>query len=289
VTATNPFAALVLAGSRPGGDPVAEARGVASKAQVRIGGRALLIGVLDALAASPSVGSIGVVGLPDAALADREFADELGRHAPRLLAGQATPGASVAAALAAVPAGTPVLVTTGDHALLSPEIVEGFLSGALASGADVAYGLARHERVDALLPGMRRTVLRLRDGGYCGCNLFAFLSDRGRGATAFWSRIEAHRKEPLAIARLLGPLTLLRFVTGRLGLEQAFDRLSSLCGATVRPVLLPWGEAAVDVDRPEDLAVAEALMSRTGSQTAASGSQSSSRNRPEAGSNTRPA
>jgi hypothetical protein len=289
VTATNSFAALVLAGSRPGGDPVAEARGVASKAQVRIGGRALLIGVLDALADSPSVGSVGVVGLPEAALADRDFADELARHAPRLLAGGATPGASAAAALTQVPARTPVLVTTGDHALLSAGIVEGFLSRALASGADVAYGLARHEEVDALLPGMRRTVLRLRDGGYCGCNLFAFLSDRGRGATAFWSRIEAHRKEPLAIARLLGPLTLLRFVTGRLGLEQAFDRLSSLCGATVRPVLLPWGEAAVDVDRPEDLAVAEALMSRTGSQTAASGSQSSSRNRSEAGSNTRPA
>jgi hypothetical protein len=190
----------------------------------------------------------------------------------------------VAAALAGLPAGCPVLVTTGDHALLDARIVEAFLAAALDSGGDVAWGLAPHERVDALLPGMRRTVLRLRDGGYCGCNLFAFLTERGRGAAAFWQRLEAHRKRPLRIARLLGPLTLARFVTRRLTLDQAFARLSRLCGASVRPVVLPYGEAAVDVDKPEDLAVAEALIGRRDAQTAASGSQSSSRNRPEAGS-----
>lgn len=278
------FATVVLAGNRADGDPVATAHGLASKAQVSVAGQPLLLRVLDALAASPSVADVTVVGLPAAAQADARFATAVRERGPRLIDGAASPGASVAAALAEMPAGVPVLVTTADHALLSPDLVEAFLAGARDSGADVAYGLVRHERVDALLPGMRRTVLRLADGGFCGCNLFAFLSGRGVAATGFWRRIEARRKRPLAIARLLGPLTLLRFVTGRLTLAQAFRRLSRLCGAEVRPVLLSSGEAAVDVDTPGDLAVAETLLARREAHRAASGSQVSSRNTPAAGS-----
>jgi GTP:adenosylcobinamide-phosphate guanylyltransferase len=281
VSVAQSFAAIVLAGNRPDGDPVARQFGLASKAQVPVAGRALLLRVLDALADSPTVAGITVVGLPEDALADPAFAAALRRRGPRLIAGGATPAMSVGAAFAEMTTERPVLVTTADHALLSPGIVETFLAGAGAGGGDVAYGLARHERVDALLPGMRRTVLRLRDGGYCGCNLFAFLSDRGRAAIPFWQRIETRRKHPLAIARLLGPLTLLRFVTGRLSLDQAFARLSALCGAAVRPVLLPCGEAAVDVDKPEDLSVAETLLARRRAQSNANGSQSSSLNAPD--------
>jgi GTP:adenosylcobinamide-phosphate guanylyltransferase len=255
------FEALVLAGVRPGGDPLADAQGVASKAQIRVRGRAVLLRVLDALAAAPSVARTTVLGLPDAALADVEFAAALRAAAVRLLPGAETPAASVAAALADT-AGGRVLVTTCDHALLSPDIVEAFLAASEQQGGDVTYGLARHGDVDALLPGMRRTVLRFRDGGFCGCNLFAFHTARGREALAFWRRLEAHRKRPARIARLLGPWTLLRYLTRRLTLAQGFERLSALSGAEIRPVLLSRGEAAVDVDKPEDLPVAETLLAR---------------------------
>jgi 2-C-methyl-D-erythritol 4-phosphate cytidylyltransferase len=270
------FAAYVLAGTRPGGDPVALAHGVASKAQVEVGGRALLLRVLDALAASDSVTRTTVVGLPAAALEQSDFAAALQERRISHAAGAASPAASVAAVLAEAPAETPVLVTTGDHALLSPAIVEGFLTGARAAGGDVAYGLAPYELVDALLPGMRRTVLRFRDGAFCGCNLFAFQTPRARSASAFWRRLEAHRKRPATLARMLGPLTLLRYLTRRLSLAQAFDRLSALSGADIRPVVLPFGEAAVDVDKPEDLPVAETLLARPGTQSPVRGSQSSS-------------
>jgi hypothetical protein len=178
----------------------------------------------------------------------------------------------------------PVLVTTCDHALLSPAIVERFLAGARAAGGDVAYGLAPHELVDALLPGMRRTVLRFRDGAFCGCNLFAFRTPGARAASAFWQRLEAHRKRPATLARMLGPLTLLRYLTRRLSIAQGFDRLSALSGAEIRPVVLPFGEAAVDVDKPEDLPVAETLLARAAAQAASSGFQSSSANVPLDGS-----
>ena len=50
--------------------------------------------------------------------------------------------ADSAAALAALPEDKPVLLTTGDHALLSPEMVRHFLAAASVSGADVAVARA---------------------------------------------------------------------------------------------------------------------------------------------------
>ena len=64
------------------------------------------------------------------------------------------------------------------------------------------------------------------------------------------------------IAKTLGITTLLRFLCRRLTLERAMARLSDLSGARVSAVLLPYGEAAIDVDKPDDLRVAENLLRR---------------------------
>ncbi len=53
--------ALVLAGTRPGGDPLAQAAGVSHKALIPIGGVPMLQRVLVALAAVPAVARIVVV------------------------------------------------------------------------------------------------------------------------------------------------------------------------------------------------------------------------------------
>ncbi len=53
---TTPFTAIILAGKRPGKDPVAEAAGVACKSFAPIGGRPMVHRVLDALEAARQVG-----------------------------------------------------------------------------------------------------------------------------------------------------------------------------------------------------------------------------------------
>ena len=55
------------------------------------------------------------------------------------------------------------------------------------------------------------------------------------------------------MVRTLGVTTLLRYLTRRLSLDDAMARLSELSGAQVAPVILPFGLAAVDVDKPADL------------------------------------
>ena len=147
---------------------------------------------------------------------------------------------------------SPVLLTTTDHPLLTAGLVDEFCRRSLASGADITIGLAPYQRVRERFPGMRKTVLRFRDGDYCGCNLFTFLSARGQDAAAFWKSLEGERKRPLKLISMLGWRTLLRYRLGKLALNEALDLLSEKMGVRVSAVILDHGEAAVDVDTVDD-------------------------------------
>jgi hypothetical protein len=75
----------------------------------------------------------------------------------------------------------------------------------------------------------------------------------------FWQRVEAERKHPLRVIRILGWTTVLRFLLGRLTLDDALGRLSVRLGCTAGAVVLPYAEAAVDVDTVADWQDAERI------------------------------
>jgi GTP:adenosylcobinamide-phosphate guanylyltransferase len=235
--------ALVLAGSRGPDEPLAVYGGVSHKAMIDVGGKPMLARVIEALAAAGMTRIVVAIERP-------ELVAELGITGVETLPAAAGPSASVLQALDAL--GTPLLVTTADHALLRPEWVTAFLAGAPA-GADVAAGLARSEAVTAAAPDTRRTFLRFADGAFSGCNLFLFATPAARGAAALWREVEAKRKEPVKLLARLGPLTAARYALGALPLRAALDRLGALAGVRAEVVEMADGQAAIDVDKPADL------------------------------------
>ncbi|MBD0271016.1 MAG: nucleotidyltransferase family protein [Acetobacteraceae bacterium] len=238
---------------------MAAAAGVSHKALLPVAGVPMLLRVVAALRASPAVERVVVcIESPGTALFGLR-----GLEGVRLREAGRSPAESAAAALADF--GAPLLVTTADHALLTPEMVGHFLRAAPPDAHAVA-ALARSGTVLGAYPGTRRTWLRFRDGAFSGCNLF-LLADTAAAAraVAFWRRVEAARKRPLALAWALGPLAVLRFALGRLTLRAALDALGRRCGARLAAVEMPFADAAVDVDKPDDLALVEAaLRSREG-------------------------
>ena len=116
------------------------------------------------------------------------------------------------------------------------------------NGCDIAVGLARHSLVMSAYPGAKRTAIKLRDGAYCSCNLFAFLTPRARRVADFWRRVESQRKKPLRVISAFGWIAVLRFLLGRLTLAEAQERISRRLGLKAGVVILPFPEAAVDVD-----------------------------------------
>lgn len=245
--------ALVLAGSRPGGDPLAAYADVSHKALIQIGGVPMLERVLRALAATPQISRIVVaIERPELVAALPDFGKPV-----VALAAASGPSASVAAALAAE--GTPLLVTTADHALLKPEWLQEFLRKA-DDGADVSVGLARRAAVIAAVPDTQRTYLRFADDHYSGCNLFLMRHAAAGGVIALWQQIEAERKRPLKMLTRLGFGYALRYRFGWLRLDQALARLGTLAQARVGFVDLQDGLAAVDVDKPADLDLVRRLV-----------------------------
>jgi hypothetical protein len=175
-----------------------------------------------------------------------------------------SPSASAAAALAALPEDKPVLLTTGDHPLLRPEMVRHFLDQASAGAYDVAVALAPHELVRSAYPRTRRTALKFSDGHYCGCNLFAFLSPRGRGMASLWKKVEDQRKRPIRVVGLVGWVPMLLYALGVLSLAGAMRRISRQTGLAAGAVLMPFAEAAIDVDSAADLKLARDIAAQMG-------------------------
>lgn len=243
------ISALVLAGRRSEADPLLTGPDAPpSKAFLKVAGRPMLDRVLSALAHTGRFGEVAVSGLPAEAL-------------PAGVAAAPAGGSPAAAILASADRPTPLFVTTCDHALLTPEIVRGFLDRAGREEADICVGFATRRTIEASYPGMRRTYLEMGGEAYSSCNLFLIRTAQGFEAIRFWLSMERDRKRPFALARRIGPGLLLRFLFRRFtSLEGVFAYGSRRIGVRLKPVVLPFADAAIDVDKPSDLAVVEAIL-----------------------------
>jgi GTP:adenosylcobinamide-phosphate guanylyltransferase len=254
-------AALILAGSRGSSDPLAHSEGVRHRALLEVGGEPMLLRVVRALRATPGLGPVTVsIGEPAALDAVAELADLRRQGVLAVHRSLASPSRSVLDVLDGLPTGRALLVTTADHALLCAEIVERFLAEGEASGADLAIGLVAARCLRARFPTSRRTLVPFRDESYSGANLFLFRTPRARRAAAFWVRAERFRKRPWRLVGAFGPVSLALFLLRRLDLDAALARASRAVGARIAAVRLPFAEAAIDVDRPADLALARKLV-----------------------------
>lgn len=244
------WSALVLAGSRGGADPVAKAAGVDHKAFAPILGAPMIGYVLAALAATPEIGDIAIsIEAEAGALPDGNW---------QRLDAAGSPSRSVETAAGTLP--RPLLVTTADNPLLTPDMIAYFVKAADDSGADVVAGAATRPVVESAGSPARRTYLKFSDGRVSGCNLFALRTPQADGAVRFWQRLEALRKSPLKMAAALGPGTLLRYGMGHLTREKAARALAKKAGCSAAIVLLPFPDAAHDVDKAEDLAFVAARL-----------------------------
>ena len=258
------FSALVLAGSRGGrGDDLAAAQGERHRALIPVHGVPMLVRVIRTLRAAPSIGPL-TVSIDDPTALD-DVAERRALVASGALAlrrSESSPSRSVVAVLESQPAGQPVLVTTADHPLLTPAMVEHFTQACASERADLCVGLVTATLLREHYPESTRTYLPMRDDLYSGANLFGFLTRDARRAAEFWVRAEALRKQPWRLALAFGPRALYLFWRRRLDLDSAFAQISDVIGCRVRAVRMPFAEAAIDVDRASDLALATQILAR---------------------------
>ncbi len=250
--------AVVLAGQRPGVDPLAAHFGVALKALVPVGGQAMLARVVATLLAHPMVARVVIVSQARDGFAGLPGLDD-GR------VDHAAGGDSVSGALAGAMEGIgayPYLVTTADNVLIDAAMISHFVARATAEPADLAVAVVERRVLEAAYPGNRRTWLRFRGGAYSGANLFWFASPRALAVLRLWQRIEQERKRGRAVIGAFGPLMLAAVGLRLASLGQALRWAGRRLGVKAAAVEMPMAEACIDVDKLDDHALAEAILAR---------------------------
>jgi CTP:molybdopterin cytidylyltransferase MocA len=253
------FTAVILAADRNADDPLLKASGACCKAMVKIDGTPMLERVVSALLESEHVGHIVISGPQEKQLPGSTFLrTSLEQGMIRWSPAADSPSNSAYKAMQSLP-DTPVLVTTADHPLLRADIVDDFVARSMETGADVGVGLTDYDSIHAHYPAAKKTITRFRDGGYCGCNLFTFMTPASHRVAQAWRRVEQQRKNPLRIISQLGWWSVLRYVLGRMTLNQALGELSQRLDVKIAPVHLPFPEAAIDVDSIADQELVEGI------------------------------
>jgi hypothetical protein len=74
-----------------------------------------------------------------------------------------------------------------------------------------------------------------------------------------WKKVEDHRKQPIRVVGLVGWFAMLLYALGILSLAGAMRRISRQTGLAAGAVIMPFPEAAIDVDSAADLDLAREI------------------------------
>ena len=247
------YTAIVLAGSRPGRDAFADAHGTDLKALIPVGGEPMVRRPVRALLAAEDIGEVIVLSQ-----APERIAEVLPED-PRITfrKSEATIATTMLELCFDKKTQWPVLVTTADHALLDTEMIDEFC--AYAEG-DITLGVVERPTLLRRFPDAKRTWVKFRGGAYTGANLFALASPKVAAAIELWRSVENERKKGWRVVSLLGPFVLIGTLLRLMTIDAVLRRIGRKLGLEVHAVRLSNPLAGVDVDKPADHKLAEAIL-----------------------------
>lgn len=255
------YTALVLAASRGHQDPLAIAGGVSHKAFIDIAGEPMLVRVVRSVLESGRVGRV-IVSIESGSINEaRGLLAPLGAE-DRIVytPSRENIGVSVSAVCTEFPDALPLIITTGDNALHTGEMVKYFCDQLDKVKEDAALALTSADDVLAKYPDGNRAFHRFRDGGFSSCNLYALLTPAALEGPRIFNSGGQFGKKP---RRLIGAFGLVAFLVykSRLASLRTFLRfLSRAIGVRTAPVVLPFAEGPIDVDRMQDWELAEKII-----------------------------
>lgn len=256
---------LILAGSRSATlDPLAERFGVSHKCLVPVAGEAMIGRVLR-IAEAAYPGSKLYVSIEDFSLIEAEPTVARLRAAGRLEAVPSQPHIVDSVVSASATTGFPLLVTTADNVLMTPDSMHRMAAKGARGDVDALVAMARREDIRATHPDGQRRFYEFRDGGFSNCNMFWLGSERALKATESFRHGGQFAKRPERIIKAFGILNLVRFRLGWSSLDRMFRHISSRFGVTIRPLVFEGeGRLAIDVDNDRTHKVAEEVLQRLG-------------------------
>ena len=153
-----------------------------------------------------------------------------------------------------------VAITTCDNPLFRGFMMDEFIQRCLEIDADFYYSVGQKSIIQTNYPEMRRTYVQGKYDGYTGANVY-FADKNGFSADErMLAKIDSYRKTPWKYMKLMGLMTLLKFSSKRITLEDVEARASKIIGCRFRLIPMPFPVCGIDVDKPSDLVFVRKLM-----------------------------
>lgn len=255
---------LVLAGKRDGVlDPLAERAGVSHKAVIPVGGKPLIAHVLCRLEEAWNDAKI-VISIHDPTVLDHVTVVRRLREAGRLEIIDAEGGLVESVDAAAREAEWPLLITTGDNALVTVEALHTINAVGDERQVDAVIGVVSSEAIQKAYPYKKKGYYEFRDVAISNCNLFWLRDASALSAAEPFRGGGQFAKRKGALRRTFGLVSLIRFKFKLDSLDNAVKRLSRRLGVSIAAHLFEDGRLAIDVDNEESFQATEELLAADG-------------------------
>jgi GTP:adenosylcobinamide-phosphate guanylyltransferase len=257
------YSGLIMAARRPGIlDPLAKAAGVTHKCMVPVYGKPMLERVVSAMLDSGSCKHIYIsIDQPEVMQTSANLSEWLANGLITTVDAGNNLTDSVLAAAARIPdENWPVLISTADNALHTPDIIRDFVNGAEARATDVALGITREEVVIATLPDAVKAFHRVKDGGFSSCNLYALRNRKALKTVEVFRGGGQFGKRHWRIFKAFGLLSFIMYKFKLISIEGIVRRVGKGFGVSVAPVFLPYDFGPIDVDDQNSFDLSEKLL-----------------------------
>jgi len=240
------YDAIILAGGE-NSEHLSRFSSQSYEAMIEIAGKPMVTFVANALAATPEVERIFIMG-PVTQLEHCVFPENV-----ILLEGGQTITQTIQLGMKALGHERKVLIVTADIPLLTPAAISDFLKQCAGHQADLYYPIVSRDTNNQHYPGNKRTYVRFKDGTYTGGNLFLVNPIIVTQCLQVAEQFIDNRKKPFKLCCLLGWGFVLQFLVGTLSVSKVKERVADLLGITGAVIESSYPELGIDVDKPSDL------------------------------------
>jgi GTP:adenosylcobinamide-phosphate guanylyltransferase len=227
------------------------------RALIKIGGRATIAYLLDSLRHVEGLEQIAVIGRESTLATVRAMAPSA-----ICVAAKETLVDNVLAGAGALQS-EHILLCTCDIPLTTSETWREFLQRVEQNSLEAAYPIVRREVVEQQFPEGKRTYATFTDGTFTGGNAFVLPRARLENLRAVIDAAYSARKNPMAIARILGIRFVVKALLKKLSVHDLERKMSQVLGCRAGAVEMSDASIAFDIDKAADFEVAQKVLAAT--------------------------
>lgn len=254
--------ALILAASRRGAaDSVAQIQNLSHKCLVVIDGMVMLERVVREIQASENIGRVFV------SIESREILESVPALKTMLEAGdiQYLPSAdnlflSIQNAAEQIEKPWPLVISTGDNALHTSNMIDHFCTEIFSEPVDTAIAMTPSNVILEAYPDGKRAFHELKGSGWSSCNLYAMMNQKAVASAKVFEGGGQFGKRPRRIMAAFGLWFMILYKFKLATIDDLANLLSRRWNMALKVVRMPFADAPIDVDNPGDFERTETIL-----------------------------